>query len=200
MARWFTWAPPITFKGRKFKGLRGFAGKPFHPPLTDFPITAYVIAATFDLISYLSDTGYVMSQNPERAADFFRAATFVLIYGGIVSLAASLTGFWDWLKSTPRHSQVWRTANSHMVIMGASSVVVAIDILMRLSYWGDTNYTQVTVLVLSLVAAALVTWGGFYGGSLVFDYGFNVENATDIPEYHASEYDRSPAEKEHVES
>ncbi len=199
MARWFTWAPPITFKGRKFKGLRGFAGKPFHPPLTDFPITAYIMAATFDLISYVSDAGYIGSVNPARATDFFRAATFVLIYGAIVSLATSLTGFWDWLKSTPNHSQVWRTANTHMLIMGTTTVIVVINILLRLSYWSD-NYTELTVLMLSLVAAALVSWGSFYGGSLVFDYGFNVENATDLPEYHESEHDRSPADKGHVES
>lgn len=199
MARWFSWAPPITFKGRKFKGLRGFAGKPFHPPLTDFPVTAYIVAATFDLISYLSYEGLLLPENHPRGADFFRAATFVLIYGAIVSLGTSLTGFWDWLKSTPKHSQVWRTANTHMLIMGTVTVVVAIDILLRLSYWSE-NYTELSVLVLSLIAATLVSWGSFYGGSLVFDYGFNVENATDLPEYHASESDRTPAEKAHIES
>lgn len=199
MARWFTWAPPITFKGRKFKGLRGFAGKPFHPPLTDFPITAYIIAATFDLISYASDSGLVIGENAGRATDFFRAATFVLIYGAIVSLGASLTGFWDWLKSTPKHSQVWRTANTHMLIMSTTTVVVAVNIVTRLGYWGPGTHTEFGVLVLSLIAAALVSWGSFYGGSLVFDYGFNVENATDLPEYHPSEHDRSPAEKGHVE-
>ncbi|MFN2525296.1 MAG: DUF2231 domain-containing protein [Actinomycetota bacterium] len=199
MARWFSWGPPIIFKGRKFKGLRGFAGKPFHPPLTDFPIAAYIMAATFDLISYLSYEGMILSANEARATDFFRTSTFVLIYGAIVSLGTSLTGFWDWLKSTPKHSQVWRTANSHMLIMGTVTAVVAVDIVLRLSYWSE-NYTELSVLVLSLIAATLVSWGSFYGGSLVFDYGFNVENATDLPEYHPSERDRTPTEKAHIES
>lgn len=200
MARWFTWAPPITFKGRKFKGLRGFAGKPFHPPLTDFPITAYIMAATFDLISFLSYEGLLLPENLPRADNFFRAGTYVLIYGGIVSLGTSLTGFWDWLKSTPKHSQVWRTANTHMLVMGTTTVIVAVDIVLRIAYWGPDNYTELGVLILSLIAAGLVSWGSFYGGSLVFDYGFNVENATDLPEYHASDHDRGPAEKGHVES
>jgi hypothetical protein len=52
MAR-FSFRPALTLKGRKFFGLRGFAGKPFHPPLTDIPIGAYVFAATFDLISWV---------------------------------------------------------------------------------------------------------------------------------------------------
>jgi len=43
--RKFSVRPTLTFKGRKFKGLRGWSGKPLHPPLTDFPIVAYVLAA-----------------------------------------------------------------------------------------------------------------------------------------------------------
>jgi hypothetical protein len=42
--------PTFTMRGRKFKGLRGWAGKPFHPPLTDIPIGAYVIGAALDVI------------------------------------------------------------------------------------------------------------------------------------------------------
>lgn len=47
--RRFSVRSAITLKGRAFKGLRGWAGKPFHPPLTDFPIPAYVLAAAFDI-------------------------------------------------------------------------------------------------------------------------------------------------------
>ncbi len=87
--------PAITLRGRKFKGLRGFAGKPFHPPLTDIPIGAYIIAAAFDVVS---------------------------------------------------------------------------------------------------VIAALVSSGATYGGSLVFDYGFNVETAGDSPVWHTSETDVFPGD------
>ncbi|HEX2028627.1 MAG TPA: hypothetical protein VHF25_11600, partial [Nitriliruptorales bacterium] len=52
--RWFSFAPPLSFRGRTFKGLRGWAGKPLHPPLTDVPVGAYVLVAVFDLISFLS--------------------------------------------------------------------------------------------------------------------------------------------------
>lgn len=38
MTRLFSIKPSITLKGREFRGLRGWAGKPLHPPLTDFPI------------------------------------------------------------------------------------------------------------------------------------------------------------------
>jgi predicted membrane protein DUF2231 len=94
MAR-FSFRPALTLKGRKFFGLRGFAGKPFHPPLTDVPIGAYVLAAAFDLISWIW-------HEQSWAREFFRAGTFVLVGGAFVSLATALTGYMDWRKSVPK--------------------------------------------------------------------------------------------------
>jgi uncharacterized membrane protein len=105
-----------------------------------------------------------------------------------VSLLTAFTGFWDWLKSTPKHSQVWRTANSHMAIMLTVTAIVLIDITLRLSHW-TKDYAELPVLILSLLAFLLVSLGAAYGGSLVYDYGFNVENATDLPQYHESTTD-----------
>jgi hypothetical protein len=51
-------------------------------------------------------------------------------------------------------------------------------------------------MILSIVIAALVSWGATYGGTLVFDYGFNVETAGDSPVWHQSEVDVFPADKE----
>ena len=53
MVRRFSVRPTLTFRGRTFKGLRGWSGKPLHPPLTDFPIVGYVLAAAFDVISII---------------------------------------------------------------------------------------------------------------------------------------------------
>ncbi len=111
MARLFSVKPALTFKGRKFKGLRGFSGKPTHPPLTDIPIAAYIFAAVFDVIALFATDG------SETAHDFFTAGTYVLVFGVIVSVPTALTGFWDWWKSTPAHTQAWRTANVHMAAM-----------------------------------------------------------------------------------
>ena len=51
--RKFSVRPTLTLRGRKFKGLRGWSGKPTHPPLTDFPVAAYIFAAVFDVIATL---------------------------------------------------------------------------------------------------------------------------------------------------
>jgi uncharacterized membrane protein len=182
VAKLFSITPALSFKGRKFKGIRGFAGKPFHPPLTDVPVAAYILAAVFDLISF--------GASSTVARDFFISGTHVLIAGLIVSVPTALTGFWDWLKSTPKHTQAWRTANWHMAVMLTVTAIVIVDILVRLANW-DAGYAEPAVLILSLVAGGLVAFGALYGGQMVYDFAFNVEQDFDHA-YEESEADRVP--------
>jgi uncharacterized membrane protein len=178
--------PAITLRGRKFKGLRGFAGKPFHPPLTDIPIGAYVVAAVLDLLSVIGGSGHAWSR------EMWHAATFVFVAGAIVSVFAALTGFIDWLRSSESGTQARRTANTHASIMLTVTVLAIVNIVLRLNGYHTHASTPVGIMVLSLVIAALVSWGATYGGSLVFDYGFNVETAGDSPVWHRSEEDVFP--------
>ncbi len=189
MPRYFSVRPTLSMKGRKFKGIRGFAGKPFHPPLTDVPVTCYILAATFDLLSYIAaERG---AESGTVAKDFFVSGTHVLIFGAIASVPTALTGFWDWLKSTPKYSQAWRTANVHMAIMLTVTAIVIVDILMRLSSWDDGR-ASLGITVISVGIGALVALGATYGGTLVYEYGFNVETAEDSPVWHRSEEDVIP--------
>lgn len=186
MARLFSWKPALTYKGRKFKGLRGWAGKPTHPPLTDFPVVAYFLAGLFDAISFFTDG--------DMARDMFRASTYVIVAGVIVSVPTIATGFWDWFKSTSPRTQAWRTANAHMAAMVVVTVIVVTNIVVRLAQW-DNGGASGIVFALSAAAALLVSVGAMYGGSLVYDYGFNVETAGDSPVWHESEIDVYPGQK-----
>ena len=187
MARLFSWKPALTYRGRKFKGLRGWAGKPTHPPLTDLPVAAYILAGIFDAVSFFVADGRL-------STDMFRASTYVIVAGAIGSLPTAATGFWDWLKSTSPHTQAWRTANAHMAAMVLVTVIVVIDIIVRIGQWDDGGVSGL-VFGLSAAAASLVSIGAMYGGSLVYDYGFNVETAGDSPVWHESEIDVYPGEK-----
>jgi uncharacterized membrane protein len=185
--RRFSVRPTFTLRGRKFKGLRGWSGKPLHPPLTDFPVAAYVFAAVLDVIATLG-------RNESWARDFFRAGTYVFIGGAAVSLLAALTGFWDWLRSTEKGTQARRTANAHAWTMLTVTVLVLVDIALRLDVYDTRRYPNVAILVISIVVALLVSIGAAFGGTLVYDYGFNVETATDSPVWHKSEVDVLPGE------
>lgn len=186
--RKFSVRPTLTMKGRKFKGLRGWAGKPTHPPLTDIPVTAYLFAAAFDLISAIGGSNHAW------ARDFWHAGTYTFVGGAAVSVLAALTGFWDWLKSSEAGTQARRTINTHAWIMITVTVLALIDIALRLNDYHTRSSTPGGVLVLSLVVAALVSLGATFGGSLVYEYGFNVETAGDSPVWHKSEQDVFPGQ------
>jgi uncharacterized membrane protein len=186
--RHLAFRPSLTLRGRTFKGLRGWAGKPLHPPLTDVPVGAYILVAAFDIIS-------VAGQHQPWARDFYRAGTFALVGGGAVSLFAALTGFWDWLRSTEAGTQARRTANAHALTMITVTVLVLAGIATRIVVDPGHHSTPVIPFVLSLVAAALTILGGTIGGTLAYDYGFNVETAGDSPVWHRSEHDVLPGQK-----
>jgi uncharacterized membrane protein len=195
--------PSITFRGRRFFGIRGWSGKPTHPPLTDFPIVAYVLAAAFDVISFIA----WRSKGTDSTIPFnaFIAATWVIVAGALVSLATALTGFWDWWKGIPRkrstgplgraqHTQVWRTINWHATVMLTVTAIVVVDIVVRLSQY-DRHHATLSTTVLSVLAGLLVSYGATYGGSLVFDYQFNVEDVTGSTVWDETEEDRFPGRK-----
>jgi uncharacterized membrane protein len=200
MPRLFSIKPALTMRGRRFRGVRGWAGKPSHPPLTDFPIVSYVFAAAFDVISFFTHghsgrLGAIGYQS-------FVAATYVIMGGAVISIATATTGFWDWWKGMDRdhsagpigrakHTQVWRTVNWHALVMLTVTVIVVVDVLVRLSQYGEHRATLV-VMVLSVAAGLLVAYGALYGGTLVFDYAFNVEGQDDSTVWDETERDFYP--------
>lgn len=186
--RKFSVRPTFTLKGRAFKGLRGWSGKPLHPPLTDVPIAAYVLAAGFDVLSFVGgeDRGW--------ARELWHAATFVFVAGAAVSVFAALTGWWDARKSSESGTQARRTINTHATIMITVTVLALVDVAWRLDRYNAEAVAPIGIVILSVVIALLVSVGASFGGTLVYDYGFNVETAGDSPVWHKSETDVFPGE------
>ena len=184
--RTFSIRPTLTFKGRTFKGLRGWSGKPLHPPLTDIPIAAYLLAAGFDVISFAG------GQDRTWARELWHAGTYAFVAGVAVSVLAAFTGFWDARASSEAGTQARRTINTHAAIMIAVTVLALADLAWRITAYDSQLATPLAVAALSVVIALLVATGATFGGSLVFEYGFNVETAGDHPVWHKSETDVFP--------
>lgn len=178
--RKFSFRPALEFRGRKFKGLRGFAGKPFHPPLTDIPVGAYIIGPVLDLIAFVG-------RDSSWSADAYRAGGFTLLVGAVVSVATAITGFADWL-NTEKGTQMRRMANAHAWAMILLTLLVVTELALR--YIGDrSDSPDGLIVLLGMMVAGLVALGGTLGGSMVYDFGFNVETASDNHVYHPSEHD-----------
>jgi uncharacterized membrane protein len=76
------------------------------------------------------------------------------------------------------------------------TVLALADIAWRLSEHHTQAVTPVGIAALSVVIALLVSVGATFGGSLVYDYGFNVETAGDHPVWHRSETDVFPGQRD----
>lgn len=176
----FSFRPALELRGRKFKGLRGFAGKPFHPPLTDIPVGAYIIGPVLDLIAFLG-------RDNSWSNDVYRAGGFTLLFGALVSIATAVTGYADWL-NTEKGTQMRRMANAHAWAMIILTLLVGVALGLR--FIGErSDSPDGVVVLLGFAIAGLVTLGGTLGGALVYDFGFNVETASDNHVYHRSEHD-----------
>ena len=205
MARLFSIRPTLTLKGRRFMGIRGWSGKPTHPPLTDFPIVAYVIAAVCDVVSLVASGNAPEGGIDPVAHDFFMAGTIVMTMGAAVGLLAALTGFFDWWKGVPRdrksgpigraqHTQVWRTVNWHAIVMVTVTLIVIVDQILRYGRLHE-GAANLPIAILSVLAAGLVAFGAAYGGSLVFDYQFNVSDISRSTAWDETEEDQFPGRK-----
>lgn len=186
--RHFSFRPALTLRGRRFKGLRGWSGKPLHPPLTDVPIGAYVLGAAFDVISLAGGDRHAWSR------EFFHAGTYAFVGGAGVSLLAALTGAVDWWRSSEPGTQARRTINAHALVMVLATLAALGDIAWRLDRYHTAASTPAGIVALSLAVVVVGALGATYGGTLVFDYGFNVETAGDHPVWHRSEKDVLPGE------
>ena len=179
----FSIRPTLTLKGRTFKGIRGWSGKPLHPPLTDMPIAGYLLAAGFDVTSTIagSDHGW--------ARDLWHAGTYLFVAGAAISVFAALTGLWDAWKASEAGTQARRTINTHATIMLIVTVLALGDLAWRLNDYHTALVTPGGIAALSALIAVLVSIGATFGGALVFEYGFNVETAGDHPVWHMSDTD-----------
>lgn len=184
--RLFAFRPSVTLTGRTFKGLRGWAGKPSHPPLTDVPICIYVLVAITDVVSVIGGAGR------DWAHALWQAGTIALLIAVIASVPAALTGLVDRQRSSQPGTQAWRTINSYAVLMILATVLAVVATVLRWLEFSTTAATPPGYVVLSWVILAVAGLGATYGGGLVFDYGFNVETSGDHPVWHESEDDEGP--------
>jgi uncharacterized membrane protein len=148
---------------------RGLPGHPLHPPLTDATIGAYTFATVIAVLSKLG-----VSEHNTTTAWWL-----ALVAGLAITIPTAITGFAEWLyieTGTP----LWRTATFHLSVMLTATVVFAIAVGV-----GHSDYVNGSIgggsLVLTLIAFALLTLGGWLGGAIVFTHGMRVLKLVEEP-------------------
>jgi uncharacterized membrane protein len=149
--------------------LRGWAGKPSHPPLTDASIGAYTVGVAM-LVA-----GKLGLQTPQMAV-----GALIAISGGLLLAApTALTGLLDWLR-LPQGSPVRTVATAHLVAMVSATMLFAGTWLAQRPGYNHGD-VRGSALVLGLLAEATLTLGGYLGGTIVFVYGTRVLGREDTP-------------------
>jgi uncharacterized membrane protein len=141
---------------------RGLPGHPLHPPLTDATIGIY----TFATIAALAD---VVGISTHAATQGWWLA---LLTGLVVTVPTALTGLLDWL-TIEWGSELWKTATLHMVAMLSATVFFGLAALFGKDSF-DAGDVAAGDFVLTAIGFALLTLGGWLGGSIVFVHGMRV--------------------------
>jgi uncharacterized membrane protein len=149
--------------------VRGTDGHPSHPPLTDATIGALTVGVVAAVLGWLG-----------LAEDGMAAAAFLAIVLGLVfSLPTIVTGFVDYLEIS-RGTPLWRTATLHWLAMVSAVGAFLVAAALLYDGWDSGEVSGAGVLV-ALAAEALLTLGGWIGGTIVFVHGMRVVNRLDLP-------------------
>jgi uncharacterized membrane protein len=149
--------------------IKGWPGKPSHPPLTDASIGAYTAGVAM-LVA-----GKLGLQTPQMAV-----GSLIAISGGLVlALPTALTGLLDWL-SIPKGTPTRTVATIHLFTMLTATVLFALTWLAQRPGYNDEEIRTLG-LILGLVAEATLAAGGFLGGTIVFVYGKRVLKRPETP-------------------
>jgi uncharacterized membrane protein len=154
---------------RPIQLIKGWPGKPSHPPLTDASIGAYTVGVAMLVL------GAAGVEEEEMAH-----GSLLAIGGGLVlALPTALTGLLDWL-DIPKGTPPRTTATVHLFTMLTATVVFALAFVGQLDGYDD-GQVETLALVLGLAAEGLLAAGGYIGGTIVFVYGVRVLKRPEVP-------------------
>jgi uncharacterized membrane protein len=135
---------------------------PIHPMLIVFPIGLWIFALICDFIYHAG---------PHNV--FWKEVAFYSIVGGVVgAVLAAIPGFIDYFSLT--NPRVKRIATTHMIL---NIIVLALFLFNLGIRYTASPGSELSAVVLSIVAIALLAVSGWLGGTLVHVYGISVETS-----------------------
>lgn len=149
--------------------VKGPAGHPWHPPLTDATIGSYTAATV------LVAVGAAGIAEDALAAAWWIVLILALGFGAL----AAVSGFVDWLTIT-WGTPMWRTATVHALVMVAANGIFGAAAIAGYGGYQD-RVIETAPLALALAGFAVLTLGGWLGGSVVYVHGMRVLSLVEEP-------------------
>src|SRR5205807_6998319 len=125
-----------------------------------FPIAFLYGAFFFDLL------GLIMNNK-----SLWTTGAYLSILGVVMGLVAAVPGLIDYLYTVPPNSTAKERATRHLLVNSSSLVLFAVAFLVRGGI-AAPNYVE---LALELVGLALITSGGWMGGTMVYRNQIGVD-------------------------
>lgn len=142
---------------------------PVHPALVHFPMALWFSAVFWDLMSWWRP--YPL---------WWQLAYWCLTLGLALSLPTILTGFVEYL-GLPRKASSIDTAATHMLLMVGATIAFGTSWILRVLS-GPTIAPSLLAVALGFLGAALLSVGGWLGGTLVYRYGLGRADQHSAPE------------------
>ncbi len=149
--------------------IRGFPGKPSHPPLTDASIGAYTAGVAMLVLGALGVEEEQMAHG----------ALLAISFGLLVAAPTAITGLLDWLR-LDRQEPARRLGLIHLVAMVTTTLLFAATWIAQLDGYKD-DVVKTPAWILGVASELLLTAGGYMGGTLVFVYGVRVLKRRETP-------------------
>jgi uncharacterized membrane protein len=149
--------------------IKGWPGKPSHPPLTDASIGAYTVGVAMLVFGALGVEEEPMAHG-----------SLLAIGGGLaLALPTALTGLLDWL-DIPKGTPTRTIATVHLFTMLTATVLFAVAFVGQLDGY-EHGQVKTLGLAFGVGAEALLAVGGYIGGTIVFVYGNRVLAQRETP-------------------
>lgn len=144
--------------------LKGVAGKPLHPPLTDIGIGAYTAGVAMLVV------GAFGFQEAAMAVGSVLAIAVGLI-AAVPTIITGLADLFDIPTSSPARTIGWW----HLAVMATATGMFVGTLRLQLPGYSDGEIIA-SGLVLGVISEVLLIGGSYLGGALTFVYGTRVLN------------------------
>jgi nitrite reductase/ring-hydroxylating ferredoxin subunit/uncharacterized membrane protein len=129
-----------------------FKSHPIHPALIPFPFAFLTGALVFDVIGII-----------RGAPSLWTTGAHLEVAGIVAGLVAAVPGLVDYLYTVPPASSGKKRATRHALGNGCSLLLFSAAYLAR----GPANEPGAVTLLLEVIAAAVLAYSGYLGGTLV---------------------------------
>lgn len=135
-------------------------GHPVHPVLVHFPI-ALLLSATIADLAWVAG----LTTNTQIAAVMMAGG----LAGGLLAMGAGMVDFARLDEAVVPH------ALRHMIVVGLAWLGYGIALYLRRDSLSANGVVGTPTIALSIVSAAVLAFGGWLGGRLVYTFGAGVE-------------------------